>query len=80
MRAAARAAMRRGSSRMRRLPGAPRLVEERQRGARRLTGARRRNEHSARMLGKRRAQLAEHIVDRQRRSVGHARFLRNLGG
>ena len=57
----------------------PRLVEERQRRARRLAGARRRNEHSARMAGERCAKRAEHIVDRQRRGVGHPRFLRSLG-
>ena len=48
--AAARAASRRGSSRMRRLPR-PRLVEQRERHARRLACAGRRDEHGARTLG-----------------------------
>ena len=44
----------------------PRLVEQRERRARGLAGARRRDQHGARMLGERRAKLGQRVVDRQR--------------
>ena len=42
----------------------PRLVKERERRARGLAGARRRDQHRARMIGERRAKRAKHVVNR----------------
>ena len=55
----------------------PRLVEERQRRARGLAGARRRDEHSAGMRCERRPQRRQHVVDGKR--SGERRQLRVLG-
>ena len=54
----------------------PRLVEERQRRARGLAGARRRDEHSAGMRCERRPQRRQHVVDGKR--SGERRQLRVL--
>ena len=55
----------------------PRLVEERERRARGLACARRRDKHSARMLRERRAQRRQRVVDRER--SGERPQLRVLG-
>ena len=62
-RAAARAASRRGSCMTILRPAEPRRIEQRQRHARRLAGARRGDQHGGVAAGQRRLQPRQGLVD-----------------